>query len=351
MTFSARKTRFCSLLTITLLLCAGCVSKSKTGACQIPPNGRYTNLSPYQKKGLWDVIKWRYNRHAPQWPEQVTNKTSTQPASTHSTPGQVAVTFINHATVLIQVDGINILTDPIWSERASPVSWAGPKRVRKAGLSLKKLPQIDVVLISHDHYDHLDKNTLKALKKRFHPWFLVGCGNETLLNQLGIQRVKPLAWWQGVTYKKHKITFVPAQHFSGRGLFDHMTTLWGGFVIQTSAGPIYFAGDTAWGQHFKQIRQRFGPIFLSLLPIGTYLPRDFMHSTHINPTEAVKAFEQLNSTYAIGIHFDTFANLADEGFGEAPKALRAALRKAAIPPERFLALEFGEGHVFTNKKR
>ena len=194
--------------------------------------------------------KWHWSIKSVDWPEWIKDKKWPPPIKDVAM-GELRVTYINHATMLIQVDGVNILTDPIWSERASIVSWAGPKRVRAPGVDIKDLPRIDVILISHNHYDHLDIATLKQLTKTNRPKILVGLGVKALLLSEGIGQVEELDWWQRDDALPHglKVVFVPARHGSGRGLFDRNKTLWGGFVIETSVGNVYFAGDTAYG-HF-----------------------------------------------------------------------------------------------------
>src|SRR5690606_12455675 len=162
----------------------------------------------------------------------------------------------------IQIDGLNIITDPIWSERTSPVSFAGPKRVRAPGMTFESLPPIDVVLISHNHYDHLDLPTLERLKDAFNPIFVVGLKNRELLESVGIKNIVELDWWQKQKIKNMDFTFVPAQHWSARGLFDKRKMLWGGFVIEGSK-RIYFAGDTGYGKFFKTIKEKIGEPDLS----------------------------------------------------------------------------------------
>lgn len=305
----------------------------------------FKNQVPFDRKGLWQVAKWRWTRKDPGWPKWVESQTPS--VINRRVFGQkVVVTPIGHATVLIQTQGVNILTDPIYSDRASPVTWAGPKRIRAPGIAFAKLPPIDLVMVSHNHYDHMDVETLKRLESREHPLILVGLGNGTFLAQEGIKHVRALNWWQSARVKGVKVTMVPAQHFSGRGLFDTMKTLWGGYVISAKRGPIYFAGDTAVGPHFKQIYQRFGPVFIALLPIGAYEPRDFMKIAHINPEGAVKAMLVLHAKHAIGIHYDTFAGMADEKFGQASKDLVIALKKHNVSQQRFLAQPFGVSKVF-----
>jgi L-ascorbate metabolism protein UlaG (beta-lactamase superfamily) len=253
------------------------------------------------------------------------------------------VTFVNHATVLIQQDGLNVLTDPIWSRRASPFSWIGPPRHRPPGLRFEDLPPIDVVVVSHAHYDHLDLPTLKRLQQAHRPRFFVGLGVKEVLARAGIAPVTELDWWQSETLSPTvELRAVPAQHFANRGLFDRDRILWVGWVVKGPAGLAYFAGDSGAGPHFQEIRQRLGPVRLAVLPIGAYLPRWFMRRVHQSPAEAVAAADALGASTSVGIHFGTFA-LADDGQDEPPAALAAALSSRPTTPPRFWVLGFGEG--------
>ncbi|HEX5658990.1 MAG TPA: MBL fold metallo-hydrolase, partial [Polyangiales bacterium] len=234
---------------------------------------------------------------------------------------------------------INVLTDPIWSERSSPFRWIGPKRVRPPGIRFEDLPPIDLVVVSHDHYDHCDLPTLKRLADTFRPQFLVPLNIAPLLRDAGIHAVQERDWWQSITYAQGKRAWVvPAQHFAARGPFDRDERLWGGFVFETSGGPVYFAGDTAMSDHFAQIHTRFGPMRLAVLPIGAYEPRWFMEPVHVDPQEALAAHHTLHARHSVGMHFGTF-HLADEG----ETAAQDAIRRANEPT--FWVLAFGEGRV------
>jgi len=275
--------------------------------------GRYRNLVHHESHGFMSAFRWFRDRKPPPWPAVVGNPPTARPPARVS-GGGLCITLIGHATVLVQVASLNIITDPIWSERAGPTSWLGARRSRPPALDFDDLPPIDVVLLSHSHYDHLDRPTLRKLAARDRPRIVTGLGVGRVVPS---GRVAELDWWQGLQLGDDvAATYVPAQHFSARSPFDRNKTLWGGFVLQTPAGLIYFAGDTGDGPHFAAIRARFGPLRLALLPIGAYLPRWFMAAVHIGPREAADAHATLQTKLTVPIHFDTF-RLADDAFGEA----------------------------------
>jgi L-ascorbate metabolism protein UlaG (beta-lactamase superfamily) len=286
-------------------------------------------------------LEWQLNRTPGYWPEWIDAPPGPAPER-HVENGRLRVTFINHATMLIQMDGVNILTDPIWSDRTSPVSFAGPKRHRAPGIRFRDLPPIDAVLVSHNHYDHLDVPTLWRLRVRNAATpIITPLGNGALMARHGIAGATELDWWHDAAVSDHvRITLVPAQHFCARGLSDRDRNLWGGFVISGPSGNAYFAGDTGWGSHFAQIAARFSPIRVALLPIGAYLPRWFMKPVHVDPNEAVEAHKVLGASTSIAMHFGTF-HLGDDGERQPVEDLESAIAAHGNP--RFWILQQGEG--------
>jgi len=274
------------------------------------------------RPSFFEAMKWNLSkRNTPPWPGFVDTPPGPPP------PERVAdlrVTFVGHATFLLQQDGLNLLADPVWSPRAGPYSWLGTKRLRPPGIRFEELPPVDVVLLSHDHYDHLDLPTLRRLAEAFpNLTIITGLGNRAVLNGNGIHvRVVELDWWQSTTVGNLEISATPAAHWSGRNPLVPNRTLWVGFVVRGPAGVAYYAGDTGWGPHFAEIRERFGPLRLALLPIGAYKPEWFMRAQHIGPQEAIEAARVLEASTSIGLHFGTF-NLADDGPYDAPNGLRA----------------------------
>ncbi len=253
----------------------------------------------------------------------------------------MVVTFVGHATFLIQVAATNLLIDPVYSERASPVSFAGPRRVRAPGVRFDDLPAISLVLLSHNHYDHCDLATLRALDRRFQPRLVAPIGNGRLLRSVGIRQVEEIDWWQRASGAPLPVTLTPAQHFSARGMLDRNRALWGGFLIEAGGRRILFAGDSGYGPHFREIAARLGPIDLALLPIGAYEPRWFMKDIHMNPAEAVQAHLDLGARQSIAMHFGTF-QLTPEGIDEPVRELAKAVRERGVPVEQFRTVDVGE---------
>ena len=272
------------------------------------------------------------------WPAHV-DEPPQQPPALHG--AVAAVTFIGHATFLIQTAAGNILTDPMYSERAGPLNMVGPRRVRQPAVRFDDLPPISTVLLSHNHYDHCDRRTLGMLAARFDPLVVTPLGNGAVVRSAGIRRVEELDWWQEAKTAALPIALTPAQHFSARGPLDRNRALWGGFVLTAGDAHIFFAGDTAYASFFADVRRRHGPIDLALLPIGAYEPRWFMQILHMNPAEAVQAHLDLEASESVGMHFGTF-QLTTEGIDEPLRALEEACRAKNIPASRFRTLRFGE---------
>ena len=303
-------------------------------------NGKVFHNNPGTKKGSFArALKWMLTRTPPQWQTQ-----HYKLEKEFAKPDNLVITPIIHASVFIQSPKLNILTDPIWSVRASPFSFVGPKRVYRPPVNIDKLGKVDVVLISHNHYDHMDKKTIKKIQELYQPVFITGLGNKSILESFGAKKVIELDWWQ--KSENLPISFVPAQHFSGRGLFDRNYSLWGGFIINIDGKIIYFSGDTGYGPFLQDIYQKFGKIDIAILPIGAYKPRDFMKQMHMNPDDAVKAMLDLHASHALGIHFDSFARLADEPQFSAGKDLKLALESRGIDPSRFIPPVPGKNYIF-----
>ena len=272
------------------------------------------------------------------WPAHVEQPARHPPALDGA---RAVTTFISHSTFLIQTAAANILTDPMYSQRAGPFNRFGPRRVREPAVRFDDLPPISTVLLSHSHYDHCDLRTLAMLAKRFDPLVVTPLGNAALVRSTGIRRVEEIDWWQQAKTSALTVTLTPAHHFSARTPWDRNRALWGGFMLSAEGARIFFAGDTAYGPFFRDIRQRLGPIDLALLPIGAYEPRWFMQSVHMNPAEAVQAHLDLDPSESVGMHFGTF-QLTIEGIDEPLRALDDARRARDVPASRFRTIGFGE---------
>lgn len=306
---------------------------------------KFLNPGKVKAKGGVDVIKWMITRKPGSWTENKADDFGKHPLG-HFKDG-MRITFINHATFLIQVDGVNILTDPVWSRRVSPFKWTGPRRMKSPGIRFEDLPRIHAVLLTHNHYDHLDLETMRMVWGAHHPEIIVPLGVKKFLEASHIKVTCEMDWWQRMELQsKLAIECVPAQHFSGRGLLDRDATLWCGYVIKTSAGTIYFAGDTGYNEEtFKEIRARCGPFKTSMIPIGAYEPRWFMSPIHVSPEEAIKIHRDVRSEASIAMHFGTFP-LADDGGDDPVTNLKQAMKKYQVGDEEFLILKEGEARVF-----
>lgn len=298
-----------------------------------PMPGSFNSLD-----GLKNFLKWQSAREKGPW-RPYRDEPFGPPPPRDVGPGAMRVTFINHATTLIQLDGVNVLTDPMYSRRSSPTSLAGPERVRPPGIRFEELPRIDAVVLSHNHYDHLDVPTLQRIAETWpRVQIFAGLGNRAFLASKGIESLE-LDWWTSRTVGDVTITSVPNQHFSNRGFSDANGTLWSAWVLTGSKGRAYFGGDTGYGPHFSEISTRLGPMRLAVLPIGAYRPEWFMGAIHMSPAQAVQAAIDLHAGLAVPMHYGTFS-LADDGEDEPVAALQTALLTRPAP---FKVLGFGEG--------
>lgn len=302
---------------------------------------RFFNPNGQEPRGFRDLLRWQFGRKQGAWPARVENTAAPSLPAGLGTR-ECAVTFVGHATFLIQFDELNVLTDPIWSERCSPFSWAGPKRVRPPGIAFEQLPRIDLVLLSHNHYDHLDLPTLRRLQAAHRPVIVTTLGNKPFLAAEGIVSVTELDWWQAHAVRPGvRVTVTPAQHFAARGLTDRGKTLWGGFVLETTAGKVWFAGDSGYFDGFKAIGERLGPFDLAFIPIGAYEPRWFMTPVHCTPADAIRIHRDARARRSLAMHFGCFP-LADDGFEQPVVDFRAAHAESGLSADEFALPETGE---------
>lgn len=338
------------ILTILFGLTTSSIADSKILKPHHTHSG-FQNPNPnYERKGFWDVLVWQWDRFFlpysldaktyPPFPILINDGNLLKSNDT-----KLSVTWVGHATTLVQIDGLNILTDPIWSDRCSPLSFAGPKRYTPPGISLGDLPKIDIVILSHNHYDHTDIPTLRKLEETFHPLVLTGLGNKKLLLGEGLKNVNEMDWWEEISFGSVKLTFTPTQHFSGRSLFDRDETLWGSFMISGTREKVYFAGDTGYFSHFKEIANRFGNIDVAILPIGATEPRWLMEPVHIGPTQAVMSFLDLKAKYLVPMHYMTFV-LSDEPLDSPVPRTKEAMKQSGISESAFVPLKIGETRFF-----
>ena len=322
------------------LLCAGCCEFSGPrwhGPVSDHFDGEGFHNEVPGEPTLSDIARWGRGRTPGRWPEFADAQPGPPPPRRVG-KGELRITLVNHATVLVQMDGVNLLTDPIWGEVAGPVPFLARRRHRPPGLRFEDLPPIDAVLISHDHYDHMDIPTLQRLARAHHPRFLVGLGQAGLLSTVGITSVTELDWWQWAGVGGLRVWGVPARHHCRRGACDHNGRLWLGFVLRSPSGTVYFAGDTGYGPQFQEIEDRFGPARVALLPIAPGRPHDLFGAVHLDARDAAIAARALRAEVSIPIHFGTFAQ-GDESDGEAEAKLREALREPGSA--RFVILENG----------
>jgi N-acyl-phosphatidylethanolamine-hydrolysing phospholipase D len=308
--------------------------------------GRFHNRYTHDQHGLGQFLKWLPDylkaRH------QAINFPVLKPdiAFLKANHGASTITWIGHSSFLVQCDGINLVTDPHLSQRASPFSFTGPKRMTPPAMDFADLPSLDLVLISHNHYDHLDETTVVRLAQE-HPklHFVVPLGLKAWFARRRITQVTELDWWQSAQIGKSTITAVPVQHFSGRGAQDRNQTLWCGLMAEIGGRKIFFAGDTGYSKDFSEIGERFGPVDLAMIPIGAYQPRWFMRAMHIEPEESVRIHLDLQCRQSVAMHWGTF-QLTEESPDEPPQKLAAALLGHRVAADKFWVLQHGETRHF-----
>ncbi len=320
------------------------------------PDGFQNRHAEFQPRGLFDLVRWRLDaalddlpRAGAPTPQVAADLTFLRANATAGTAMTPAVTWIGHSTVLAQFGGLNLLTDPMFSERASPVAWTGPRRAQPPGVALRELPRIDVVLLSHDHYDHLDEASVQALEAQAGgpPLFVAPLGVGRWLREQGMSRVVELDWWQSHRVGPLEVVLTPAQHWSGRTLSDRLLRLWGGFAVFAPDLHFFYSGDTGYSPDFADIGRHFGErngpagFDIALIPIGAYEPRWFMGEQHVNPDEAVRIHLDVRAQRSLGVHWGTF-ELTDEALDAPPRALAEARRAQGVADDRFFVLAVGE---------
>jgi N-acyl-phosphatidylethanolamine-hydrolysing phospholipase D len=299
-----------------------------------------------ENKTFTDFLRWQWNRRiaSPVVKPDRYNFDIVPPEYVNP-PERVyggMLTWVGHATFLIQVSHKNILTDPVWSDRIGPVgNRIGPRRYSPPGIPWEKLPPIDIVVISHNHYDHMDRETIERLAKEFNPIFFVPLRNKQLFDEWGIENVVELDWWESRTVDDITIICTPAQHFSQRWVNDRNQMLWSSWVIRADHATLFFGGDTGYFPGFREIGERYGPVDVAMMPIGAYEPRWFMRPVHVNPEEALRASLDMDARYFAAMHWGTF-DQADELLDQPPKDLKKAADSMGVDPERVWIFAFGE---------
>lgn len=346
---SGRRSSGCALLwaTVFVTLSSGCGEVADAlpdGQTHLLKEG-FRNVNPaFAPPSLWDRLTFLPSRA---WVTTVRSRTANLPRADNDGSGlrhnrtSATVTWIGHSTVFLQLDGVNILTDPQWSDRASPLTFAGPKRLMPPGVALEQLPVVDLVLISHDHYDHLDVETVRRLAQLYHPLFLVPLGLKAWFADLGITEVEELNWWDDRQIHGLTVTCLPAQHFSGRTLWDGNRRLWSTWAVSGAEKRFFFAGDTGYYGGFAEIGHRLGPFDLAAIPIGAYLPTAMMKMIHVTPEEALEVFADVQGKRFLAIHWGTF-DLTEEPIEEPPARLEAEADRLGLDRSNVWVLKHGE---------
>jgi N-acyl-phosphatidylethanolamine-hydrolysing phospholipase D len=346
--------RLRSVALVPFLVLVACASAGTEGvAGRLPahhvPGGGFRNLDPaFSRPSGW--TRWTFILRR-SWQTLTAPRAFDAPrvandgAALRAVPPPAALTWIGHATLLVQVDGLAILTDPQWGERAGPTSWIGPRRLSPPGLAFESLPHVDVVVISHDHFDHLDLPTVRRLAATHDPLFLVPLGLKAWFRDNGMGHVEELDWWQAYEHRGVRFVCVPAQHFSQRSLWDGSRRLWASWVIAGRERRLYFGGDTGYFDGFKEAGRRLGPFDVAALAIGAYTPAEIMKTVHTTPEEAVQAFVDLDARAMLGIHWGTF-DLAEEPLDEPPVRMRADFERRRLDPARAWILKIGETRLW-----
>lgn len=356
-----------ALATGLLLACSTVVANPyyNPGKAHHTPTGFRNNHIDAVTKSFGELLRWQWEAWRDGLPRPAREPAAVVApdlarlhanvkAGTAMTP---SITWIGHATTLMQASGLNVLTDPIFSERASPVQLFGPQRLQAPGVALADLPPIDVVVISHNHYDHLDRNSVVALNARAEgrTLFLVPLGVKPWMARLGIDNVVELDWWEAHAVAGVEFHLTPVQHWSARGVNDRSETLWGGWSVFGRDFHWYFSGDTGYSDDFAETRRRMARRFpagfdLAVLAIGAYEPRWFMKEQHVNPAEAVQIHKDLGASQSVGVHWGTF-DLTDESADQPPRDLAVARERMGVPEQAFFVLRIGETRDLPRRPR
>jgi L-ascorbate metabolism protein UlaG (beta-lactamase superfamily) len=302
----------------------------------------FENVYPFPMKSFLDALKFRFTRSPAQWPES--RPVARTPVVNRNLNGsEASITWIGHSTFLIEFEGLRVITDPVYSDWIGFTSWLSSTRVTPPALKLEQTPKVDLILVSHDHFDHMDLPSLEFFAKRDDPVIVAGLGSKPLLEETGFKKIVELDWYANHSIRDGvSVTFIPAQHWSMRVPFVRNTRLWGGFYLKVRDKTLYFVGDT--GYHpklFKEIHDRVGPVDFAFIPIGAFKPQDFVRDQHIDPIDAVELHRDVKSRKSVGMHFGTF-QLTDEGIDEPCELLESTVKKKELGSDEFTCMAIGE---------